>query len=647
MTTNTSTGQQSVLAASHGLPSCWASPSTSLVPVTYSSVAVCLLSRFCKSFFDSAATLAVYITATRIIIAIFAFLVAAFLVDCALKPRYPHSLPRVGYGDSLLATLRNWLGYVFHFNEWVDEGYNKFSKHNRAFVVPSAASRPQEIVVPRNQTAWMLDLPDHVLSAHAAHDDVLYTDYNFLFDAHSHTRAYAAKHGLPPLPPRGSASEHHDRKQSPVDEDFHARVIHRNLARHLPGLLPAIEDKVMLAVDAAFGTDGDAGEDGWRTVTLWDAWIAMVPPIINLLLVGPDACQDASLMSTYVKFADTVVTNSFLLSMFPKSLHPLVGRLASIPNRRLWRRTHNYLEPLIKERVQRLMTEAPSTTAGKETPLVSEDYITWHIRMALAEGRFAELDPVAISKRLLPIEFAAIHTTVITGFFVMIDLLTSDPAFIQGIREEVQSVRSSDPDVVASGHWTKSSLARLWRTDSAIRESQRHSHFATSLVKRKVIAPGGITNAAEGWHVPYGGLLMLDLAGTHHDPDLYANPDAYDAFRYARQREALESSASHGDTTEKEHQPAKTAAQITADAMRGLKLGMVTTSDSHLAFGHGRHACPGRFFVAHKLKMFLAYLLTNYDIKPLEERPKTMWVGQTIIPPLAVKVEVRRRKTQA
>lgn len=446
--------------------------------------------------------------------------------------------------------------------------------------------------MPRNQTAWMLDLPDHVLSAHAAHGDVLYTEHNFIFDAHAHARAYAAKHGLPPIPAR-SNGDHHDHKHSPVDEDFHTRVVHRNLARHLPALLPVIEDEVTMAVDAAFGggrSDGDGDNDGeWHTVKLWDAWLAMVPQITNLLLVGPDACRNQPLLTTFVKFADTVVTNSFLLNMFPKLLHPLVGRLASIPNRRLWRRAHGYLEPLIRERVRAMTSSSSSSSSESKKDDVNEDYITWHIRMALAEGRTAELDPVAISKRLLPIEFAAIHTTVLTGFFVMVDLLTSDPAFIEGIREEVQAARASTPE----NHWTKPSLARLWRTDSAIRESMRVSHFATSLVKRKVIAPGGITNAAEGWHVPYGALLMLDLAGTHHDPDLYANPDAYDAFRYARQREAYEAAtvaapgASDGDGA---LQQAKTPEQVAADAMRGLKLGMVTTSDSHLAFGHGRHA---------------------------------------------------------
>lgn len=53
---------------------------------------------------------------------------------------------------------------------------------------------------------------------------------------------------------------------------------------------------------------------------------------------------------------------------------------------------------------------------------------------------------------------------------------------------------------------------------------------------------------------------------------------------------------------------------------------------------------PGRFFVAHELKIILAYLLQNYEIKPLPERPKAMWFGGNIIPPVQVKIEVRRRK---
>ena len=36
---------------------------------------------------------------------------------------------------------------------------------------------------------------------------------------------------------------------------------------------------------------------------------------------------------------------------------------------------------------------------------------------------------------------------------------------------------------------------------------------------------------------------------------------------------------------------------------------------STLGFGHGKYACPGRFFASMLIKVFLCHLLMKYDIK--------------------------------
>lgn len=41
----------------------------------------------------------------------------------------------------------------------------------------------------------------------------------------------------------------------------------------------------------------------------------------------------------------------------------------------------------------------------------------------------------------------------------------------------------------------------------------------------------------------------------------------------------------------------------------------VSTSSEHLGFGHGIHACPGRFFVAREIKIALCHLVLSYDWK--------------------------------
>lgn len=52
---------------------------------------------------------------------------------------------------------------------------------------------------------------------------------------------------------------------------------------------------------------------------------------------------------------------------------------------------------------------------------------------------------------------------------------------------------------------------------------------------------------------------------------------------------------------------------------------------------------PGRFFVNHELKMLLAYMVLNYDVQYLPERPPNKWFGQNVVPDMKVNIKVRRR----
>jgi hypothetical protein len=65
------------------------------------------------------------LTTGRVVAAVVLFFLGAFIVDFTWKPRYPASLPRIGYGDGVVGTMRNWIGYVLYFNDWVAEGYEK------------------------------------------------------------------------------------------------------------------------------------------------------------------------------------------------------------------------------------------------------------------------------------------------------------------------------------------------------------------------------------------------------------------------------------------------------------------------------------------------------------------------------------------
>lgn len=71
---------------------------------------------------------------------------------------------------------------------------------------------------------------------------------------------------------------------------------------------------------------------------------------------------------------------------------------------------------------------------------------------------------------------------------------------------------------------------------------------------------------------------------------------------------------------------------------------MVSSSPEQFTFGMGKSICPGRFFVHNEVKVALASILLEYDVKLADGyTPKFVEFGFEIVADPAPKVEVRRR----
>jgi cytochrome P450 len=162
----------------------------------------------------------------------------------------------------------------------------------------------------------------------------------------------------------------------------------------------------------------------------------------------------------------------------------------------------------------------------------------------------------------------------------------------------------------------------MTKLDSAMRESQRLNNGNFITVVRKVVQPDGITTPT-GLHLPYGTILGVPGYGMHHDEDIYPNPNDYNPFRF--------SEIGNG--------------QSEKSSGRRTRHSWVTTSPEYTPFGHGRYACPGRFFASTELKILLAYLIFNYDILPLAPPPQNLWRVASQVAGLKPRFRVRRKKS--
>jgi cytochrome P450 len=347
---------------------------------------------------------------------------------------------------------------------------------------------------------------------------------------------------------------------------YHEHVVHKNLARRLHSIIPGTWEELQLRFDQTWGFDTAE----WKEICVFDNMMRTIAQASNRMFVGVPLCRNEDYLANMGSFAQDVMGVVVAMQFVPSFLAPVFGPLCAIPNTIHYKRVAKYTVPLIKQRLADIAKKDSDPDYKWEEP---DDYITWHIRLARSEGKTRELEPEMMSRFLMPLSFAAIHTTTFTITNTFFDLLGSDPArnFMAGLREEAERVFKDE-----KGIWTKAGLNRLVRADSAIRESMRVSNFLTRGVMRKVVTKEGLKNEDEGWTAPYGAYISVDVDSVHHDPNIYPNPYDYDAFRFSRPREEYE--AKHPNDKD------------SAESLRLKNTGMISTGDTFLPFGHGRHA---------------------------------------------------------
>ncbi|KAH0426574.1 cytochrome P450 [Colletotrichum camelliae] len=197
-----------------------------------------------------------------------------------------------------------------------------------------------------------------------------------------------------------------------------------------------------------------------------------------------------------------------------------------------------------------------------------------------------------------------------------------DPAIYQLILnilprpELLAALRSEMIEVLGKEGWAKTSLYNLKLMDSVMKETQRMKPIQSISMGR--IADADV-HLSDGTVIPKG--MKVAVANTsRHDPTIYENPLELDGYRFLRMRQ----------TPGKENQAH-----------------FVTTSPDSLGFGHGQHACPGRFFAANEVKIAMCHLLLKYDVELVPGSDSSVQVhGFSLNSNRGARIRVRRRKEE-
>lgn len=132
----------------------------------------------------------------------------------------------------------------------------------------------------------------------------------------------------------------------------------------------------------------------------------------------------------------------------------------------------------------------------------------------------------------------------------------------------------------------------------------------------------------DGTHIPAGTHIETPSLPVLHDPDHYPDPEVFNPYRFYDLRTKDGTPDPNGFRTRESYQ-------------------FVSVTKENTSFGFGKHACPGRFFAANEIKLIMARILLQFDVRfpeDVKERYPNFYLGSISGPDPTGVVEFRRIK---
>ncbi|CAI7645659.1 unnamed protein product [Penicillium crustosum] len=335
--------------------------------------------------------------------------------------------------------------------------------------------------------------------------------------------------------------------------------IRSDLTHHLEQNLENFQEEIAYAYDKYVGQCPD-----WTVIPVYDAVLGIVCLLSSRVFVGLPLSRDEDWIRVSTQYAMDAGHEAHSLSAYHPILRPLVAPFLVKRMKQHRASARKMLQPVIG----RILSVDSSTDTKSDTQ--SGDLMRYVLRHYESEPPMELL-----ARDQLVTSFVAMHTTTICITQALFDL-AARPEYIPSLREELEGVigKGGTQDC----HLDKESMVKLRKIDSFVRESQRMNPPRLVSMLRKVMKRDGL-KLSTGQIIPQGSVVGFSA---HAISRSYPNADEFDGFLFAKLRDTPVQSTMH---------------QLT------------NTAPDHISFGHGSHACPGRFFAASEIKVIPGYLL--------------------------------------
>ncbi|PYH37644.1 cytochrome P450 [Aspergillus neoniger CBS 115656] len=365
-------------------------------------------------------------------------------------------------------------------------------------------------------------------------------------------------------------------------------------------LIPTVRKEL----DAAFAHElpPNISEEEWTSVPAFHTLHRIVGRISARIFGGRELRDDNRWVASAEGYLNNIFITAISIRLVPYGFKTLASWLLPCSWEISWRfwRAKRILLPYIRYRKQ-IYAERRDEIQRKGKSKFP-DVLQYLIEAA--KGKDAE--PLRLASMVLALSLASNHTTAMALTETLYDLCAY-PEYQDELRQEVLDA------LEVNGGWEKTTLLRMRKLDSFMKESQRMNPPSLMGYKRQFTDE---IELSDGLHLPAGSHVEFPIVPIQHDS--VEDPTRFDGLRYYRLRQNRSETYRHQ---------------------------FATTSPTSLHFGHGQNSCPGRFMASNIIKMVLGTLLTEFEFK-LEQpgRPKGLHPFEFNFPSHSANLMLRRRR---